>query len=556
MSGEVTDPAILAQLNGGQEVTDPAVLSQLNGSPTEDASADSNIAQANPYTTWLKNNIGVPVARAGINAVTALPFMAMDMGVAARNVGGNLYNQSVGNPATPNYELPSNILRQAMQQYLPAPTTTSGKIGEVANSMIMGGAAAYSGVPGLTSPTYNPGNVPSNFVSKAGGEGITSGQRDALAAGEDMGFQATPGQRTGSPFLQRIEARMESVPWMSHAFDRLKAGNRNLIGETASASIGEQGLPDTSTLGSAYGRLGAAYESMKDPSTVTLVNPKDASAAIDSAENSVLGQLNGNSTLRDNPLVKMVEKTLQAGQESAPHNDGYYLPGSQTRPIFDDPRLAAAAKIQYGFTDTPAGGSPVGSPVTGEQLGTWSSKLGAAAFQHRRGATPDIPLSDGLYRVKNYVDSLWRSTMSPETAAQFDTVNSQYHNLMILAKPNVLNPVTGAVSGPNLANNLFRADKSGFAFGRNSSDLYEAARFTKAFPSMVGDSGTATRSEGLVKSLLFGIPGNAASAAYLHGGNALLQSLPPTSAGGLQPAMQGFTSGLPGLSGQIADYFK
>jgi hypothetical protein len=516
---------------------------------------DSGASTENPYTSWLKSNIGVPLARAGINVVTGIPFAAMDLGVGARNIGGDLYNKAMGNPATPDYELPSHVLQQAIQSYLPAPTTTSGRIGEVANSMILGAGAAFAGAPGLSAPTYNPGNVPANFVPpvSSAGDGITRGQQSALDAGRSLGFEATPGQASGSPFLQRIEARMESVPWLSGAFDRLKANNRNVLAQTASGSIGEQGLPDSATLDRAASRLGDFYDSIKDPNVIAMIDPKEASGAIDSAEQSILGQLPGNSTLRDNRLVKMVSENLEKGATSG-EEGGYYLPGYRPT-TFDDPRLAAAAKAQYGYMAPP--GISGGVSVNGAQLGEWSHKLGAAAYQNMHSASGnDRALGSGLYQIKNYVDGLWRSTMAPETAAQFDTVNAQYHNLMTLAKPNVINPVIGTVSGPNLASNLFRADKSGYAFGRNSSDLYQAAQFSKAFPSAVGDSGTATRSEGLIKSLLLGIPGNAASAAYVHGGNALVQSLPPTASGGLQPAMQGVALGLPALAGHISDYLE
>lgn len=71
MPTEVTDPALLAQLNGTapREVTDPALLAQLNGQP------DNSVG----------HQLGL-VGRAVINGVTGIPQMAADAGIAAKNV--------------------------------------------------------------------------------------------------------------------------------------------------------------------------------------------------------------------------------------------------------------------------------------------------------------------------------------------------------------------------------------------------------------------------------------------------------------------------------------
>src|ERR1700677_467301 len=50
---------------------------------------------------------GAQTLKAGANTVAALPLAAMDAGVGARNMIGDAYNRAVGNPATPDYELPS-----------------------------------------------------------------------------------------------------------------------------------------------------------------------------------------------------------------------------------------------------------------------------------------------------------------------------------------------------------------------------------------------------------------------------------------------------------------
>lgn len=68
---EVTDPNLLAQLNGPKEVTDPALLAQLNAQPER--------------MDTLGRQLGL-AGRAVINGVTGLPQMAADAGIAAKNV--------------------------------------------------------------------------------------------------------------------------------------------------------------------------------------------------------------------------------------------------------------------------------------------------------------------------------------------------------------------------------------------------------------------------------------------------------------------------------------
>jgi hypothetical protein len=50
--------------------------------------------------------------------------------------------------------------------------------------------------------------------------------------------------------------------------------------------------------------------------------------------------------------------------------------------------------------------------------------------------------------------------------------------------------------------------------GGNNSDMYDAARFVQAFPEIVGNSGTATRSMG-ASDYVMGMPGNLLARAYL-----------------------------------------
>lgn len=68
-STKVTDPAILAQLNGSDDkVTDPALLAQLNGEPEEDPGAYlDSLPQEKPWWQKIPRNIAIGLTHLGRN---------------------------------------------------------------------------------------------------------------------------------------------------------------------------------------------------------------------------------------------------------------------------------------------------------------------------------------------------------------------------------------------------------------------------------------------------------------------------------------------------------
>jgi hypothetical protein len=85
----------------------------------------------------------------------------------------------------------------------------------------------------------------------------------------------------------------------------------------------------------------------------------------------------------------------------------------------------------------------------------------------------------------------------------------------VLSRTNIVNPSNGQVNGRALAQMLQQKDRAGFTLGRNRTGMYDAARLAQAFPPIVGDSGTATRS--MVTNpleMMLGLPFNMASRAY------------------------------------------
>jgi hypothetical protein len=214
------------------------------------------------------------------------------------------------------------------------------------------------------------------------------------------------------------------------------------------------------------------FENARSPRSVVTVNPQGTSAAIDAIESDARGLLPGNATVRDHPLVSDLESLTGQGA------------------------------------------------VTGQQLGSLSSKLGRAAYKQMSSPNGDRDWGNALYAVKGHVDDLLGQSLSPQQAAEYAAARQQYRNLMLLtSRTNIVNPSTGDVSGAALASKLQQADRSGFLFGKNQTPMYQAARFAQAFKPTVGNSGTATRSVNFtdLAQLPLGLPMNMASRLYLSG---------------------------------------
>jgi len=410
--------------------------------------------------SWVNQNLVSPLVRAGAKAAFALPGMAADMGVASRNIIGDAYNKAVGNPATPDYELPTTSFNKLLDEYTVAPATKTGKAAELLNTMAAG---AFLPTPAVASA------VPSNFAASGTQEsGLTGAQQSAMQAGKKLGMKMTPGEQTGSTVLQQAEAKASSVPWLSAPFAAVGRNNQNVLNATAAAGIGESGSSaDSNVLGRAADRMGDIFDKAGNPNNIVMVDPKTTTTVLDAIDADKAGLLPGSGSVRDNKLVQNLENLAQNGS------------------------------------------------MSGEQLAQISSKMGKAAYKQQTSQMGDRDLGDALYDVKSHVDDLLQSSMPRADQAEFADARAQYHTLMQLAKPGVVNPSTGDVSGATLANVLQRGDRSGYLFGRNDSDLYNAARFAQAFKPIVGNSGTATRSADL-KDMALAVPGNIASWAYLR----------------------------------------
>jgi hypothetical protein len=273
--------------------------------------------------------------------------------------------------------------------------------------------------------------------------GLSAQQQNVVASVNPLGGRLTPGQATGNQTLQRIEAGLESNPVTSFAMRGVKEANQVIVNRAATKAIGEAGNSlDATVLANAEDRIGNIYKMVRTKKPVDLAGlSKPASEIMAEAE-----------TLTVNPNAM----------------------GSD--PLFNK----ALDFITKGA-------------ATQEELVSLSSQLGKRGKSMMTSQAGDRDLGLALFRTKDLIDDALESSLSGQTQKLFSDARGQYRNLMQLYGRGVVNEQSGDVSAKVLANNLAAKDRKGFRLGENQSDLYNAARFARAFPSIVGDSGTATR---------------------------------------------------------------
>lgn len=330
------------------------------------------------------------------------------------------------------------------------PTRENESVTENAMLGAAGGAAGkYVGDKLLRFLRGRGANVENQLAMQSGEElaGLAQPSQEILKKGQAMGFRSTPGQASGSKTLQKFEAALESNPFTAGVFDDIKTHNSGVLNRITAKAIGENSdYVNSTVLEQAKDRIGAVYKMVADkyPRPIPI---DDFAARMRDIDSSLEGLLPANVSFIDNPLVKNFLEVAQKGQ------------------------------------------------ATGEQLQQIASKLGKAAAKNMTTQGGDRDLGMALFQVKDLADDYLRSGLNGETAKLFDAARGQYRNLMMLtSRTGVVNTATGDVSKTALPRVLASKDESGYVFGKNQSDFYNAARYGDAFRPIVGDSGTATRS--------------------------------------------------------------
>lgn len=338
------------------------------------------------------------------------------------------------------------------------PTVTAPAAASTAQSQA---TATVTPTASVTGGQVTPGVVGADLSA-----GLTEAQKAILDRGKAMGFRTTPGQETGSRSLQQMEARLESNPMTSGAFNTVKDTNQKVLNRATAQAIGVDAAElSNPVLATAQRQISAVYNKAASP-TVQKLDQMYVMNGIDLIDSAAEGLTT--LPLKSNIFVKQLQDLALKGE------------------------------------------------ATGNQLSTLSSKLGKKAKNEMTTPSGDRELGQALFQIKEIVDDQLMAGMSAADQAAFRTARANYRNLMtVRTSSGVINPSSGNVSGLNLASALTRKDPRGFMEGTNTTPMYEAARFAQAFKPIVGDSGTATRTmEYTPLNMLLSMPTNLAASAY------------------------------------------
>jgi hypothetical protein len=216
---------------------------------------------------------GAQTLKAGANAVAALPLAAMDAGVGARNVLGDAYNRAIGNPATPDYELPSTTWHRGMNEVFGAPENTVEKVNDVVLPMAMGAMGASESAPSavraIMGGPESSDQVPSNFVNPEDSKGQILAQ--TVKKAQDLGLVAPP--QTTNP--NAANATIETIGGKIATQQAASVHNQPIANSIAARELGLN--PDTplteNGIRQVIGQAGKAYQALRGAGQITIDDP-------------------------------------------------------------------------------------------------------------------------------------------------------------------------------------------------------------------------------------------------------------------------------------------
>lgn len=413
-----------------------AVQGAVTGKPPSDAFLPSDRSQAVGSSDWIKARMN----QAGMQTQAPRPDdLTSKVLHTAANIGTGAYlGSAIPSPAnvpvkpSADWTMPGYSAKALSQARGNANANVSiGPSQAGAATTVTGGAQATGRGGG-----YNFGTVGDDAATS-----LTPGQ-SAARTGFPQG-RLTPGQATGNKLLQRLEAKLESQPMTAGQFDKIKDANARSVNAAAAKAIGEKADNlSAEVLDRAVTRMGAVFDDVRDD-VVRPISPQD-----------------------------FVTRMRAVGDEFEAISPQFW-----NHPLVS--RLVRHAED---------------GSAKGKDLGGLTSKLTREVHRQMTSPQGDRELGMALGKVKEYVDDLVEQGLSGDRLKQYQQVRGQYRNLSLMtSRVGAINPSTGNVNGSILANVLQQKDKAGFLFGRNQSEMYNAARFAQAFRPLVGDSGTATR---------------------------------------------------------------
>jgi hypothetical protein len=465
---------------------------ELTGKPPSAIFDPSDRSKYVGTSEWIKQQLG----KGGIPTAPERPDDRPSRWIHnAANIGTGVYLGSAipGPQARPNPR-PTNV---AGIPWGNAAANSNASAGVNVN-IGSGQAGAATAISGTAQATGRGGGYNFGTVGDDATTGLTAGQ-EAARSGFPQG-RLTPGQATGNKLLQRLEAKLESQPMTAGPFDRIKDTNIREVNRAVARSIGENtDNLSADVLDNAATRMGAVFNNVRD----------DVERTIDPAQ-----------------FVSRMQAVRDEFEAISPQ-------------LWNHPLVTRL--VTHAEQGT----------ATGRDLGNLTSKLSREAHRQMTSPQGDRELGRALANMKDYVDDLVAQGLSGDRLRTYEAAREQYRNLSLLtSRVGAINPSTGNVNSGALANLLQQKDKAGFLFGRNQSDMYNAARFGQAFRPIVGDSGTATRMPlPSPTDFVLSLPFNLATRAYAStpavnaaaraqaASNAAAQAVAPITRGLISPAM-------------------
>jgi len=253
---------------------------------------------------------GAQILKAGANAAAAIPLMAMDAGVAARNlVAGK--NDNGQYP----YELPSTTYHAQMNDIFGAPQTTAEKINDVALPVIMGGASGAEQAPALLRAVAGVPEVaaqaPANFANAAALKNQLMAQ--TIKKAQDLGLVVPP--QTTNP--SAVNATVETIGGKIATQQAASVRNQPIANAVAARELGlNPDVPLTEgSIRSVISQAGNGYQALRDVGTI---NTDDSFLnAVSDVAAKAAGPAKSFPGSKPSPLIDETDSLLQPSFDSS-----------------------------------------------------------------------------------------------------------------------------------------------------------------------------------------------------------------------------------------------
>jgi hypothetical protein len=256
----------------------PATAPSVSGANPFDQ-FDPPEAQQAPQQSWgdAFKHLGGMAARQALNTVTALPLMAQDFGVGARN----LYGMLSGGQS--DFEYPSDIAHRAMDQYLGKPQGKAEKIEDALGPMLLSAASSGPNLPvairSMAAPTPMLGStmggmsgpaarVPPNFVTPSQAQAQQLAQ--ALKEGQGAGYVVPPATTNPTIKNQLIEMGAGKIATQQGASVANQATTNRLAAQANGLNPDSPLTPEA--LQAVRKEAGQAYQSIRKAGTISTDN--------------------------------------------------------------------------------------------------------------------------------------------------------------------------------------------------------------------------------------------------------------------------------------------